>query len=120
MDDDDLLRETLRDMLSEVGYEVKFTKDSAEAIGQYSEAGESEQPFDAVILDLTIAGDIGGKEVVRKLLEMDPDVKAIVSSGYSTNPVMSKFREYGFSAAVPKPYSVEELEKSLHSIAGKK
>jgi len=59
---------------------------------------------------------MGGKETIKKLLEIDPDVKAVVSSGYSTDPIMADFKKYGFSAVVTKPYSVGELEKTLHSM----
>ena len=108
----------LSNMLSAAGYEVEPTSDGAEAIDRYAKAKESGQPFDAVILDLTVPGGMGGKETIQKLLEIDPDVKAIVSSGYSNDPIMSKFREYGFSAIATKPYSVGELERILRRMLG--
>jgi CheY-like chemotaxis protein len=74
------------------------------------------QPFDAVILDLTVPGGIGGKEAMKRLLEIDPRVKAIVSSGYSNDPVMAKFREYGFRGVIAKPYKIEELSGVLRRI----
>nr|MBC8512415.1 PAS domain S-box protein [Dehalococcoidia bacterium] len=118
MDDEEAIRELLHNELTGIGYEVELTVDGTQAIEQYTQARESGQPFDAVILDLTVPGGVGGKEVIEKLLEIDPGVKAIVTSGYSTNPIMSAFREYGFSAAVAKPYSTGELEKILRSITG--
>jgi two-component system cell cycle sensor histidine kinase/response regulator CckA len=92
----------------------------AEAIEQYGEAKKAGQPFDAVILDLTIPGGIGGKETIKKLLEIDPGVKAIVSSGYATDPIISEYKEYGFSAVVTKPYNVAQIEKVLQGLFRKK
>ena len=120
MDDDEIIRQLLDDELTSVGYEVELTVDGAEAIEHYRKARESGQPFDAVILDLTIPGGMGGKEAINKLLEIDPNVKAIVSSGYSTDPIMSDFKDYGFSGVVAKPYKVEQLEKTLHSLLKEK
>jgi len=116
MDDEEVIRELLHDELTDIGYEVELAVDGAEAIEQYTKAKESGQPFDAVILDLTVPGGMGGKEVIEKMLEIDPSVKAIVSSGYSTDPIMSDFKEYGFSGVVAKPYKMEQLEKTLRSI----
>jgi PAS domain S-box-containing protein len=116
MDDEEVIRKLLHDELTDVGYEVELTADGAEAIEQYQKAKESRQPFDAVILDLTVPGGMGGKDVIRKLLEIDPDVKAIVSSGYSTDSIMSNFRDYGLSAVVAKPYKMEQLEETLRSL----
>ena len=99
---------------------MQLTNDGAEAIEQYGEAKEAGQPFGAVILDLTIPGGMGGKETIKKLLELDPDVKAIVSSGYTTDPIMSEYKEYGFSAVVTKPYSAEQIEKALQGLLRKK
>ena len=82
----------------------------------YKKARESGQPFDVVIMDLTIPGGMGGKEAIKKLLEIDPYAKVIVSSGYATDPIMSDYKKYGFSAVVTKPYSVEQLEKILHRL----
>ena len=85
----------------------------------YQNALKNEHPFDAVIMDLTIPGGMGGKEAIAKLLKLDPNAKAIVSSGFSTDPVMSDFSRYGFLDAVSKPYRAEDicmaLRKILHS-----
>jgi CheY-like chemotaxis protein len=101
-------------MLKHIGYEVEVAKDGAEAIALYEQAQESQFPFNVVILDLTVPGGMGGKEAIEKLIELDPQAKAIVSSGYSSDPVMSNFREYGFSSVVSKPYKIEELREALH------
>jgi len=106
-------------MLKHIGYdEVEFAKDGAEAIKLYKKARKSGNPFDAVIMDLTIPGGLGGKQTIKKLLEIDPEVKAIVSSGYTDDPIMSKFKKYGFSGVVSKPYTIEELGKVLHDLIG--
>ena len=104
------------DALTDAGYEVEFTVDGAEAIERYEDAKKSGKPFAAVILDLTVPGGMGGREVIEKLLEIDPKVKAIVSSGYATDPIISEYKKYGFSAVVTKPYNVTEIEKTLHNL----
>ena len=79
-----------------------------------------ERRFDAVIMDLTIPGGMGARKTISRLLEMDPKAKAIVSSGYSNDPVMANFRDYGFAGVVPKPYRIEELSHTLKNVlAGK-
>lgn len=116
MDDDRMLREMAEDMLEMLGYESEFAEDGAEAIEMYRKAMESEKPYDAVILDLTIAGGMGGKEAVKKLLELDPQLKAIVCSGYSDDPVMSNYREYGFKGMMPKPFDLNALSRMLNDV----
>ena len=73
-------------------------------------------PFDAVIMDLTVPGGMGGKETMEKLLEIDPSVTAIVSSGYANDPIMSNYKQYGFSGVVPKPYKIEDVNKVLKDL----
>ena len=79
----------------------------------FKEAKEAEKPYDAVILDLTIPGGMGGKEAIKKLLEIDPEVKAIVSSGYSDDPVLANFQEYGFKGMMPKPFESRIIGQSV-------
>ena len=120
MDDEEIIRLLLSRMLTLAGYHVEPTKDGAEAVELYRKAKESGQPFDAVILDLTVPGGMGGKGTVKKLLEIDPHAKVIVSSGYATDPIMSEYKKYGFSAVVTKPYSVSQMEETLYDVlAGK-
>ena len=116
MDDEELLREVAGEMIENLGYEIEFAKDGNEAISLYKNALKSSIPFDAVIMDLTIPGGMGGKYAIKKLLKIDPDAKAIVSSGYSNDPIMSEFKKYGFVGVVAKPYKVEELGKILHKV----
>jgi len=116
MDDEDIIRQVMGRVLKHLGYEVQLAKDGAEMIEMYKKAKESRQPFHAVIMDLTISGEMGGKEAIEGLIEIDPKVKAIVSSGYSNDPIMTDYRKYGFSAAVAKPYGIKELSEILHKV----
>ena len=104
-------------MLEYIGYEVNYARDGAETVNAYKKAMDSGEPFDVVIMDLTIPGGMGGKDAVKRLIQIDPDVKAIVSSGYSNDPVMAHFKEYGFKGIVHKPYNIEELSKELKKIS---
>ena len=116
MDDDELVRKTVGNMLKRIGYEVYFAKDGDEAIKKYKTALKINKPFDAVIIDLTIPGGMGGEKTIRNLLQIDAHVKAIVSSGYSTNPIMADFTRYGFCGIVTKPYKIKELSEVLHNV----
>ncbi len=119
MDDEEMIRHVAGLMLSQLGHDAEFAKDGIEAIELYKKAKESAKPFDAVILDLTNQFGMGGKEAILKLLEIDPDVKAIISSGYSLDPVMANFKQYGFSGVMPKPYTRKELSYILHEVVKK-
>lgn len=116
MDDEEMVRLVARTMLKRIGYEVESATDGAEAIELYKKAKESGQPFDAVIMDLTVPGGIGGKEAIKRILDVDPEVKAIVSSGYFNDPVMADFKRYGFCGVVAKPYTIGELSKVLSAL----
>ena len=118
MDDDETVIDITIKMLEEIGYEVAFARDGAEALELYKTAGESGHPFNAAIMDLTIPGGMGGKEAVKRLYEIDPGVKAIIASGYANNPVMVEFRKYNFCGAIVKPYQIDELNEVLHEIIG--
>src|SRR5262245_57382239 len=100
-------------MLHHLGYEAEVASDGAEALGRYQQAQAAGKPFAAVILDLTVPGGMGGKDTLRRLLDIDPEVKAIVASGYSNDPVMSAYQEYGFSDMIGKPYNLEELSRTV-------
>jgi CheY-like chemotaxis protein len=116
MDDEEMVREVLGGMLSRLGYEADFSTDGSQAIEKFVKAKETNQPFAAVILDLTIPGGMGGKEAIKELLKIDPQVKAIVSSGYSDDPIMADFQKYGFAGVIAKPYKVAELGKVLNKV----
>ncbi|MEJ2716245.1 MAG: PAS domain S-box protein [Deltaproteobacteria bacterium] len=116
MDDEVAIREVAGELLALIGYEVEFAEDGAEAVEMYRKAKNSSAPFNAVIMDLTVPGGIGGKEALDKLRAIDPEIKAIVSSGYSNDPIMANYRTYGFSGVVAKPYSAEDLGKALSKV----
>jgi PAS domain S-box-containing protein len=116
MDDEAMVRDVVGRILSTMGLEVESAGDGAETIALFEKAKNEGRPFDVVIMDLTIPGGMGGKEAITKLRELDPNVKAIVSSGYSHDPVMARFREYGFSGAVSKPYSIKLLCDTVKSV----
>lgn len=116
MDDDEAIRRIASAMLESVGYEVVAVEEGGAAIERYCAARSAGRRFDAVILDLTVRGGKGGKETIQELLRLDSDVKAIVSSGYSEDGVLARYSEYGFAAAVPKPYNFEELESILRKL----
>jgi PAS domain S-box-containing protein len=116
MDDEKMIREVASSMLKQIGYDVDTAADGHEAIEMYKKSLESGNRFDALIVDLTIPGGIGGKETIEKLIEIDPQVKAIVSSGYSSDPIMAHYQKYGFCGIISKPYKISELGKLLQNV----
>ncbi|HMK48713.1 MAG TPA: PAS domain-containing protein, partial [Thermodesulfovibrionales bacterium] len=116
MDDEEVLRNFAGRMLKKAGYNVSAATDGIEALDLYKQARETGKPFDVVILDLTVPGGAGGKETIQRLLQIDPEIKAIVSSGYSNDPIMANYRQYGFKAVVEKPYSIVELTRTIESV----
>ncbi|MFZ5993407.1 MAG: ATP-binding protein [Thermodesulfobacteriota bacterium] len=116
MDDEEVVRDVAGEMLKHMGYTVEFAEDGVGAIDLYIKARSSGRPFDVVIMDLTIPGGMGGKEAIKRLREINPSVKAVVSSGYSNDPIMADFRSYGFSGIVAKPYKIEELGRVLDTV----
>ena len=116
MDDDEHIRLVAKELLSSCGYEAQLAKDGLEALFLYKQAMKSACPFSVVILDLTVPGSIGGQETLRRLRQIDSRVKAIVSSGYSNDPVMANYEIHGFQGVVLKPYSIEELSKIMYHV----
>jgi PAS domain S-box-containing protein len=118
MDDEEDIRQVLSALLEVNGYEVTTTSDGVEALRCYETAKREGRPFAAVIMDLTIPNGMGGQEAIRRLKEIDPAAKAIVSSGYSYDPVMADYRKFGFSGIIPKPYRMEEMGRVLAEVIG--
>lgn len=113
MDDEEVVLDVARVMLERLGFTVDTARDGNSAIELYLKARMDDNPYKAVIMDLTIPGGMGGEEAIRHLKKLDKDVCAIVSSGYSNDPIMSNYQEYGFSGVVAKPYRLEDLSKAL-------
>jgi len=118
MDDEEVVRDIAQAMLEQLGYTVDCAKDGAEAVALYQEKQAAGVPYGAVIFDLTIPGGMGGQEAIGLLLKVDPAVRAVVSSGYSNDPVMANYREYGFSAVLKKPYRLQEMSAILQQCLG--
>ncbi|MGK5095391.1 PAS domain S-box protein [Deltaproteobacteria bacterium TL4] len=113
MDDEVLIRTLSVELLESYGYTAVAAVDGTESLEKYSSAAKAGQPFDIVIMDLTIPGGMGGKETIKKLLTLDPNAKVIVSSGYSSDPIMANYSAYGFKGRIVKPFMVEDLKKEL-------
>lgn len=120
LDDEDVIRSVSGELLSLFGYRVILARDGREAIELYQQAKESGDPFIAVIMDLTIPGGMGGLETMNILRKIDPEIKAIVSSGYANDPVISDYQKYGFSGVVIKPYRFDDLLIELEKVIEKK
>jgi two-component system cell cycle sensor histidine kinase/response regulator CckA len=103
MDDEQIVRDISGDMLQALGYDVDYAKNGSEAIAMNRHAREINRPFQAVIMDLTIPGGMGVEDAIGRLLYLDPDVKAIVSSGYSNDPIMTDYMRFGFKGVIIKP-----------------
>ena len=116
MDDEEIIRNFACDALRHFGYEVDSAISGDEAINLYKRAGELGQPFNAVILDLTVPGGMGGKETVKELLKIDPGANVIVSSGYSNDPIMAEYNKHGFKGIVAKPYKPKELSEVVSKV----
>lgn len=113
MDDEPVIREFAVTALVSFGYQVECVEDGSQALVRYQLALEQGDPYDGVILDLTVPGGMGGRETMQALRELDPKVKAIVSSGYSNDPIMADFRAYGFCGRIIKPYQLDELRDAV-------
>ncbi len=116
MDDEQSIRRMVEDALSQFGYEVVTVMDGQTAIEVFSESITRGETFDAILLDLTIPGGMGGKETIQHLRKLDPHVQAIVTSGYSDDPIMSEYQAYGFQDILIKPYKIVDLAKTLEAL----
>ena len=116
MDDEKIIRDVTKSILGKLGHDVLLVQDGAEALKVYKEHREIEIPIDIVIMDLTIPGGMGGRDAVQEILAIDPTAKVIVSSGYSNDPIMANCQDYGFVAAIVKPYQLQELTKVISQV----
>lgn len=115
MDDDERIRELLKSMIEALGYQVEISANGNEAVNSYRNAMSAGKRFNAIIMDLTVPGGMGGKEALNLIKDLDPKVRAIVSSGYSNDPIMANHRENGFIGVLSKPYKIQDLAKTLES-----
>ena len=115
-DDDEAIRMGMAETLQQFGYEVVACNEGDSALKAFHEADDRGKPFDLVILDLTIKGGMGGLETIRKLQKIDPDIKGIVCSGYSNDPVLAKPQEYGFNGVLSKPFGPKALKTAIDAL----
>jgi two-component system, cell cycle sensor histidine kinase and response regulator CckA len=116
VDDEEAIRSLVEFTLTHLGYQVAQAGSALEGVDIYREKFEAGERFDVVILDLTLPGGMGGKEALKKLIEIDPTVNAIVSSGYATDATMSRYQDFGFRGVIAKPYEAAELGKTVHDV----
>ena len=116
MDDEDIVRDIAGVMIRSLGHEVELAVDGKEAIEKYQESMRSDRQFDIVIMDLTVRGGMGGEEAIKELLRIDPDIKAIVSSGYTDSSAIAEYKTIGFKACLAKPYNIDLLNGTLNSL----
>ena len=116
MDDEQYVREIAAELLQYLGYTVETAKEGREALVLYKKSMKDGERYKVVIMDLTVPGGMGGKEMIQELKKLDPEAKTIVSSGYANDPILAQFEKYGFDGMVPKPYKLEELAETLHQV----
>jgi two-component system cell cycle sensor histidine kinase/response regulator CckA len=117
MDEEEWILTHLVTMLEVFGHRVETATNGRRAVEAYRSAREKGDPIDVVLLDLTIAGEAGGLQTMRELLVLDPKVKAIISSGYAENPIMTNYRDHGFAGAITKPYRISALQRVLEEVS---
>jgi PAS domain S-box-containing protein len=119
MDDEKMIRDIGRQILKKYDYDAAVAVHGDEAVEMYQKAMTAGEPFAIVILDLSVKGGMGGKEALKNILAINPQARVVVSSGYSNDPVMTHFKEYGFTAAIAKPYTPKDLNEILNTILEK-
>lgn len=118
MDDQELILESSSELLNILGYEAETAKNGEDAVEKFETAFNKEEPFDLVILDLTVPGGMGGVKTLKAMKEIFADFNAIVSSGYSNDPIMSDYKNYGFDGVLIKPFKLEVLQETLDKFLG--
>ncbi len=116
MDDEEIVRTVAKKMLQHLGYEVELTSEGEEAVNAYRRAREAGRPFDVVILDLTVPRGMSGKDAIARLRAYDPEIRAIISSGYPNDPAVADYREHGFIGVMNKPYELRQMEAALMGV----
>ena len=116
MDDDEVVRNLARTLLAKAGHDGTLVADGAEAVAAYRQAHTAGNAYDLVIMDLTVPGGMGGKDALVAMQKINPAVRAIASSGYSNDPVMSNHQAFGFVAVLPKPYSLDAFTKAINRV----
>jgi CheY-like chemotaxis protein len=119
MDDEQIILDVTLEVLKFLGYSVMFAREGAAAIELYKNEMAAGVPFDLVILDLSVPDGMGGKEAIGLLKAFDPDVNAVISTGFSNDPVVLDFASYGFSGKLTKPYKINDLKKVLEQLIRK-
>ena len=119
MDDEQIILDVTLEVLRFLDYEVQFAREGVAALGLYKQQKEAGVPFDLVILDLSVPEGMGGKETIGQLKAYDPSVKAVISSGYSNDPVVQDFESYGFSGKLSKPYKISDMKNILELLIAK-
>ncbi len=120
MDDEETICNVATVLLERLGFTAVAVRDGETAVASYEEARKNGEPFRFVIMDLTVPGGMGGREAMEKLLKLDPHIRAIVSSGYSSDPVLSSYRAHGFRGMVPKPYKLTDLSRTIRAVLDEK
>jgi CheY-like chemotaxis protein len=116
MDDEETIRDAVGRVLQSLGYEVNLAQNAHEALELYQKSMQHGERFDVVIMDLASSNKMRLEETIKKLLEINPEAKVVLSSGYPNDPIMLNYKEYGFSDVIAKPYQVEELSKTLYKV----
>ncbi|MEA3544278.1 MAG: PAS domain S-box protein [Thermodesulfobacteriota bacterium] len=116
MDDEEMLLTLAESQLEALGHEAVLVTDGEQAINKYQELQDSGTPVDLVIMDLTIPGGVGGQEAAERLLKIAPEAKLVVASGYSNDPIMANYKDYGFRAAIAKPFDLRDLSDAIAAV----
>ncbi len=116
LDDEELILELVTEFLKLLDFEVETATTGKEAISKFKKALEIKEPFDLVLFDMTLPDGMDGAQVLKEIKKLDPEIKAIVSTGYNTNDIMDDPKAFGFDAAIPKPYSLDKLKEVLSGL----
>jgi CheY-like chemotaxis protein len=119
MDDEQIILDVTHEVLKFLNYDVMSARDGLTALDLYKQEKAAGSPFDIVILDLSVSSGLGGKETIELLRNVDPAVKAVISSGYTNDPVVQDFSHYGFSERLTKPYNIHEMKNLLEKVIKK-